>query len=147
MTLNSYRNNPEYPDRYTRSKGWAKVLPRKGRPIQAAELTEIQSLVQDNLKQGFDTLFRSGTPIKGLRVTVASRDITSVTVSVSSGQIYIEGLILDVQGTNLTIPIDNIYDISVSVTESIITEDDDPSLRDPIRGAFVLGTPGASRLS
>jgi len=147
MTLNSYRNNPEYPDRYTRSKNWAKILPVKGRPVQAAELTEIQSIVQDNLKQGFDTIFRSGAPIKGLRVTVASRDITSVTVSISSGQIYIEGLILDVQGTNLTIPIDNIYDISISVTESIITEDDDSSLRDPVRGAFVLGTPGASRLT
>lgn len=147
MTLNSYRNNPEYPDRYTRSKSWAKVLPRKGRPIQAAELTEIQSIVQDNLKQGFDTLFRSGTPIRGLRVTVASRDITSVTVSISSGQLYVEGLILDVQGTNLTIPVDSIYDISISVTESIITEEDDPSLRDPIRGAFILGTPGASRLT
>lgn len=147
MTLNSYRNNPEFPDRYVRSKNWAKILPKRGRPIQAAELTEIQSLVQDNLKQGFDTLFTNGTPIKGLRATIASRDITTVTVSISNGQIYIEGLILDVQGTNLTIPIDDIYDISISVTESVVTEEEDPSLRDPIRGAFVLGTPGAARLT
>lgn len=146
MTLNTYRNNPEYPDRYSRNKQWRKILPIQGRPIQAAELTEIQSILQDNIKQGFDTLFRNGTPINGLRVTVSSRNFDNVVVSISDGQIYIEGTILDVAGSSLTIPTDNIYNIIVIVTESINTEVEDITLRDPIKGGFTLGTPGAARL-
>lgn len=146
MSLNNYRSNPEYPDRYTRNKNWRKILPVKGRPIQAAELTEIQSVIQDNVKQGFNTLFRNGTRLKGLKTSVASRDFNTVNISVSDGQIYIEGQIIDVIGTTLSVPTDNVYTIVVQVIEEILTEVEDPSLRDPIKGSFTLGTPGASRL-
>lgn len=146
MALNTYRNNPDYPDRYSRNKGWRKVLPIQGRPVQAAELTEVQSILQDNIKQGFDTLFRNGTPIKGLRVTVSSRSFDNVQVSISDGQVYIEGTILDVVGTTLTIPTNAIYNIVIVVNESVVTEADDNTLRDPIKGGFTLGTPGAARL-
>lgn len=146
MTLNTYRNNPDYPDRYSRNKGWRKILPIQGRPVQAAELTEIQSILQDNIKQGFDTLFRNGSPINGLRATIASRNFDNVQVSISDGQIYIEGTILDIVGTTLTIPTDDIYNIVVIVTETINTEEEDATLRDPIKGGFTLGTPGAARL-
>ena len=146
MTLNTYRNNPEYPDRFSRNKNWRKILPVKGRPIQTAEMTELQSILQDNIKQGFDTLFTNGTPIKGLRVSVSSRDFNNVTVSISSGQIYIEGTVLDVLPSTLIIPTDSIYNIVVIITETIFTEVEDASLRDPIKGAFIQGTPGASRL-
>ena len=146
MSLNNYKNNPEYPDRYNRNKKWTKVLPVKGRPIQTAELIEVQSILQDNIKQGFNSLFRSGTPIKGLRVNVSSRGPNTLTVQVSKGQIYIEGIILDTAPTTLSIPSEGVYNIYIEVNESIITEQEDSSLRDPIRGAFNLGTPGASRL-
>jgi hypothetical protein len=146
MALNNYRNNPEYPDRYTRNKDWKKILPIQGRPIQAAELTEIQSILQDNIKQGFDTLFKSGTVIKGLKISAASRTYDTVTISISEGQVYIEGVIVNVNQSILTIPTDNIYNINVIINETIITDEQDDSLRDPIKGGFVLGTPGAARL-
>lgn len=146
MTLNSYKNNPDYPDRYTRNKEWKKILPIQGRPLQAAELTEIQSILQDNIKQGFDTLFKNGSPIEGLRLTVVSRTFDTVVINISEGQLYIEGTILNVLESNLTIPTNNIYNISVVINETIITEEDDNTLRDPIKGGFVLGTPGAARL-
>ena len=146
MALNSYRNNPLYPDRYSRNKRWTKILPVKGRAIQSAELIEMQSIIQDNLKQGFNTLFKNGTPIKGLRVSVASRTTDTVTVTISPGQLYIEGVILDTLFTTLTIPVDQVYNIYVEVLETITTEVEDSTLRDPIKGAFIEGTPGASRL-
>lgn len=146
MALNTYRNNPEYPDRYTRNTEWKKVLPIQGRPLQAAELTEVQSIVQDNLKQGFDTLFKNGSIIQGLRISVVSKTFDTAVISISDGQLYIEGTIIDVNGGTLTIPTNDIYNIVVIISENIITELEDVNLRDPIKGGFVLGTPGASRL-
>ena len=77
MPLNTYRNNPDYPDRYTRNKNWKKIIPIQGRPVQAAELTEIQSILQDNIKQGFDTLFKNGSVIQGLRISIVSIELVS----------------------------------------------------------------------
>jgi len=146
MSLNNYRNNPNYPDRYTRNKEWKKVLPISGRPIQAAELTEIQSIIQDNIKQGFDTLFKNGSIIQGLRISTVSRTFDTITISISNGQLYIEGIIVNVNQATLSIPTNDIYNVVVIVNENIITENEDDSLRDPIKGGFVLGTPGAARL-
>lgn len=145
MTLNSYKNNPDYPDRYTRNKQWTKVLPVQGRPIQTAELIEVQSILQDNIKQGLNTVYKNGSVVKGLRVSINSFSNT-LSLLISSGQIYIEGQILDVSESVINVPSEGLYNINVSVSESIIDETIDPSLRDPIKGAFTIGTPGASRL-
>ena len=146
MSLNNYRKNPEYPDRYTRNTGWKKVLPVQGRPIQTAELIEVQSILQDNIKQGFNTLFKNGSVIKGLRTSILNIQTDNISVVISAGQIYIEGQILDVSETVLNIPSNGLYNIDVIISESIIDETVDSSLRDPIKGSFTLGTPGASRL-
>lgn len=145
MTLFGYSSNPDYPDRYDRTKKWVKVLPVAGRHIQTAEFTEIQSIVQDNLKQGMNTLFKSGSPVTGLRIAVVSRTNDSLNISVSKGQIYVEGFILDVDESIITVPIVGEYTIGVNVNEAIITEKEDPSLRDPIKGGDFYGTPGAAR--
>ena len=146
MALNNYRNNPNYPDRYTRNTRWKKILPVQGRPLQTAELIEAQSIIQDNIKQGFNTLFRNGSIIKGLRISLLDIGTDTVSLLVTEGQIYIEGHILDVQESILSVPSTGLYNIDVIVEETIVDEVIDPSLRDPIKGAFSLGTPGASRL-
>lgn len=146
MALNNYRNNPNYPDRYTRNTRWNKVLPVPGRPLQTAELIEAQSIIQDNIKQGFNTLFKNGSVIKGLRLSIVDIETDNISILITSGQIYIEGQILDVEESLLNVPSNGLYNIDVVVNETIVDETVDPSLRDPIKGAFTLGTPGASRL-
>lgn len=146
MVLNNYNTNPEYPDRYNRRKRWVKVLPVQGRPIQTAEITELQSILLDNLKQGFDSLFKNGSIIRGLRMNVVQRDDEVVTVSVTEGQVYVEGMFLDTETTSVTVSTTGIFNVGVRVNETIITEEDDESLRDPIKGGSVRGPAGASRL-
>lgn len=146
MSLNSYKNLEEYPDRYFRNKNWKKVLPVASRPLQVAELIEMQSIIQDNVKQGFDTLFKNGSAISGLRISILKKELGINIVSVSEGQIYLEGQILDVPLQQLNIPTTGVFNIYVEVTEEIVTYEQDPTLRDPIKGIYVLGTPGASRL-
>lgn len=146
MTFFSYNQDPKYPDRYKRDKGWVKVLPVPNRALQTAEIVEMQSLTQDNIKQGFNTLFKNGTPISGLRIGVISRTSSELLVSISSGKLYVEGFIVDVDSTSLSIATSGTYSIGVLITESIVTEEQDPTLRDPLKGGELYGPEGASRL-
>ena len=146
MTLFTYNKNPLYPDRYERSKGWIKVLPISGRPLQSSEITELQSIIQDNLKQGLNTLFKNGSAISGLRMAVSARSDSEVTISITKGQIYVEGFVLEVSDSIITAPITGTYNVGITIVESIITEVEDPSLRDPLKGGPLYGPEGASRL-
>lgn len=146
--LFSYNTDPQYPDRYNRSTGWIRVLPVPGRPLQTAELTEMQSILHDNSKQFMDSLFRNGSPIRGLRASLVNSTSTSdsLSVVVSSGVLYVEGVLVDVEGATLSVPSTGTHTIGVLISESIITEKEDPSLRDPIKGGALYGLEGASRL-
>jgi hypothetical protein len=58
----------------------------------------------------------------------------------------VEGIVLEVPAQVLIIPNTNEHIIGVSILERVITEIDDPSLRDPIKGGALYGMEGSSRL-
>ncbi len=147
MTLFQYSQDPLFPDRYTRDKGWVRVLPIHGRPLQTAELIEMQTILHDNLKQGMDTLFATGAVLSGLRFTLVSQTETQLEIAISAGQLYVEGVVLDVAATTLHVPAQGAHSIGVLVQERIITEVEDPELRDPVKGGARYGLEGAARLT
>lgn len=144
MALNQYASNPAYPDRYSRSTRWSKVLPVSGRPLQTAELTELQSILQDNVKQGFDALFRNGSKLSGLTLTITQQTVEQLTISVTAGQFYAEGLVLDISAQSVTIPAEGTHTIGIALQESILTELTDTRIREAGQG-YLLGRPGAHR--
>ncbi len=146
MSLFNYALDTRYPDRYSRDKGWVRVLPIHGRALQTAELIEMQSILHDNLKQGMNTLFDTGTVLKGLELKIESQSNNILTLSINSGQIYLEGIVLEVPASTISVANTGSYTIGVVVNEQIITEQDDPNLRDPIKGGAVYGLEGAARL-
>lgn len=147
MTTNLYNfNSGDYRDRYTRETGWVKLLFNHGRPLQTAELIEMQSLMQDFMKQGLDTLFANGTVIYGLKFELLSKTEDESEFTMSSGKFYVDGIVLDVPGQTITVSNDGEFNIGLSITPSIITEEEAPNLRDPIKGGALYGLPGAARL-
>ena len=139
-------DNSLYPDRYTREKRWVKVLPLPGRPIQTAELIELQSIQLDNIKQGFDAIYKNGSIVSGMEAEIVRRNDQFVEVSFTSGQFYIDGVVIAVDSQVIEVPISGEYVIGVEVTAEIITEEDDSTLRDPILNGALYGLPGAARL-
>lgn len=142
--INSYKDNPLYPDRYEEGSNWVRVLPIPGRALQTSEITEMQSIINGQMRMALSTVYRDGSPISGLRVIGQGP-----TYSVTNGMFYIQGMTLPVEGITSIIPgpTNTIY---VQVEESILTEVDTPSLRDPIRGhqasSMQYGLEGAHRL-
>jgi hypothetical protein len=147
MATNLYNfNSGDYRDRYTRETGWVKLLFNHGRPLQTAELIEMQSLMQDFMKQGLDTLFANGTVIYGLKFELLSKTVDESIFTISSGKFYVDGIVLDVPGQTITVNNTGEFNIGLSITPSIITEEEVPNLRDPVKEGALYGLPGAARL-
>lgn len=146
MNIYNYKDNLLYPDRYTHSSKWVKLLPIPDRPIQTAELIEIQSLLMEQIKQGFNSFIKPFSRIQGLDISVKETREEDLLISINDGKFYIEGYTLSVKGRDIEIPKTGTHSIGLIVDENIITEIDDPSLRDPIKGNSRFGLEGAHRL-
>jgi len=59
LNLNTY----PYFDDYSADKGFHKILFHPGKPVQARELTQIQSILQEQIKRHGDHVFKNGTVV------------------------------------------------------------------------------------
>lgn len=145
--INSYRDNPLYPDRYAEASNWVRVLPVPGRALQTSEILEVQSILQGQVRMALSSIYRDGSPISGLRVVAQPLAAGSVgqgfSYTVTGGLFYVQGMTVAVEGVASFTPGPTMT-VYVLVSESILTEVDTPSLRDPVRGQY--GLEGAHRL-
>ncbi len=65
MALNTNFNVEPYYDDYDEEKNYHRVLFRPAVPIQARELTQLQSILQNQVERFGDNIYRQGTIIKG----------------------------------------------------------------------------------
>lgn len=136
------RQAPYYDD-FDASKQYYKLLAIPGRVAQAREITQLQSVMQEIMKSIGDSILSNGDVVEGCQVIVAS-DKKSVTVT--SGKVYMEGIVTPVQTTSVPITGEGVETIGVKIREIIITEDDDPTLKDPAQGYDNYGQAGCNRL-
>ena len=63
-------NISPYYDDYSEDKNFHKVLYRAGRPIQARELTQSQSILQNQIERFGDHMFEEGSIVQGAQTDV-----------------------------------------------------------------------------
>jgi hypothetical protein len=140
--LNTYKN--DFPDTY--KDDWIKLLFNNNKPIQSRELLELQGILQSNSKKIFDTIYKNGTVISGLDITLITTYPSGIrSFKCSKGTIYIEGNFINIPDSTFTV-INNTATIGILINEQVITEQDDPSLNDPEKGGELWGAAGAYRL-
>ena len=61
MTQKTDLNITPYYDDYSEDKRFHKILYRAGRPLQARELTQSQSILQDQIEKFGDHFFKEGS--------------------------------------------------------------------------------------
>lgn len=132
-----------YYDRYDASKNYVKTLFRAGKGLQSAELNEVQDYASQGLKEIGDSLFKDGDVISGCTCVV---DGLTGDVTVEPGKVYITGAIRRVGVGNLTIPTNIAVKIGVYYKERMVTELEDPELRDPALGTRNYQEAGGGRL-
>lgn len=136
----SYPNAPYYDD-YNRDKGYVQMLALPGKAEQAREFTQIQSMQLDFLGRLGDAIYTSGTIIDGCDIIINDK-----VVIISSGRIYLDGLVRIVNGTTIDIEGTGSEVIGAKIVSSIVTETEDATLRDPAQGYENYGQEGAHRL-
>lgn len=142
MKLNTYKN--DFPDTY--KDNWVKLLFNNNKPIQSRELLELQGILQTNTKKILDTIYKNGTIVSGLDITLDTLYPSGVrSFKSSKGVIYIEGHLIEIPNSSFVV-IDNTATIGIIINEQIITEVEDPSLNDPEKGGELWGAAGAYRL-
>jgi hypothetical protein len=75
--------NPYYDD-FDSAKGFLRVLFKPGYAVQARELTQLQSILQDQLSRAGDHLFKDGSRIVGGGITVRNSSYLMVGVGVGT---------------------------------------------------------------
>lgn len=132
-----------YFNRFDESKNYDKHLFRAGYVLQSAELNEVQDASIIRLKNVADALFKDGDVVRDAVVLVNAVDGNTVC---QSGAVYLRGAVRGVPPKTFTIPTNRTVAVGVWLIETTITENEDPTLRDPASETRNYQEPGASRL-
>lgn len=132
-----------YYDDFDSSKQYTQLLAIPGRVAQAREITQIQSVVKDIVKSIGDSILKDGNIIEGCQVIV-NTEKTAATIT--SGKVYINGMVLPVKETTLAIKGVGTEIIGIKLMETLITEAEDNTLRDPAQGFDNFNQAGCHRI-
>lgn len=142
VTKKDLRQAPYYDD-YESSKQYTQILARPGRVAQSREITQIQSTMKDIMKSIGDSFLNDGDIVEGCQIIP---DKTNKTVTVTAGRVYMSGMVLNLKESTISIKGEGVENIGVRLVESIVTEEDDASLRDPALSYDNFNQPGGDRL-
>ena len=125
------------------SKRYAELLFRAGDGLQSRELNELQTTINNRLKGVADALLKDGNIVAGGEIVI---DADAGRALLAAARIYIKGAVHDVPAAEFAIPTTGEVTLGVRLKETVITELEDPSLREPAVGVRNYQEPGAGRL-
>ncbi len=131
----------EYYNRYEKAKNWDYVAILVGRATQAAEINEIQNIFEDKLKAVGSSVYEQGMIIDGCGISYSS---SSRKATLKAGLIFLDGLVYEVAAKELSIS--GTATIGVWKIHSVLTEDEDRTLRNPALGYPEFRSRGAYRI-
>ena len=133
-----------YYSRHDPAKRYDEHLFVAGRPLQSAELNDIQKHSAYSLRGVADALFRDGDIVRDASVSV---DFDTGVVTCQSGAIYIRGMVRGVPSASLTgVSMSGSVSIGIRLVDTVITSTQDAGLLDPAMGTHSYGERGAERL-
>lgn len=134
-----YGQSPYYDD-YDPTKNYNTILARAGEIAQSREINQLQTTLYDHLGRVADTILKDGNIVEGCSLIIQGKKAI-----ISSGSIYMNGLVNYVPSSEIAITGDGTEVIGVVAHDELITEANDSSLRDPAQGFDNQGQPGAHR--
>lgn len=130
-----------YYNRYNKSKSWDYVAVLVGRATQAAEINEIQNILEEKTKAVSSSLYEEGMIIDGCRISYNS---SNKQATLNAGLIFLDGLVYEVAAKILNIT--GTATIGVWKISTVLTYEEDSSLRNPALGYPEYRSPGAYRV-
>lgn len=131
----------DYYNRYDKSKSWDYVAVLVGRATQAAEINEIQNILEDKTKALGLSLYEQGMIIDGCRI---SYNVLNKQATLEAGLIFLDGLVYEVAAKVLSTT--DTVTIGVWKISTVLTHEEDSLLRNPALGYPEYRSPGAYRV-
>ena len=137
-----------YYDSFNEDDGYTSVLFRPGVAVQNRELNEVQSLLKSGIKGVGDALLSDGDIIEGCQVILSPIEGETVQkkCTVTSGKIYLEGIVRKLQESSINISGVGVENIGVKIVQEIIDEYTDNGILDIAAGFANYRQSGAHRL-
>lgn len=134
-------SQPPYYDRFKPEDERTQVLFNPDRPLQQAELNELQSMSRYQLGQVAEAIFSDGNIQSGMEYIKKGNEIT-----VHSGTVYLGGAMRRFKEQTITLVGKGKEDIGVKLQSRIVTAKEDPTLLDQTAGVESAFSEGADRL-
>lgn len=135
----------QYYDRFGEADYYERHLFRAGDVLQSAELNELQSAAISRLKNIADVLFNDGDVLGGAACSTVIEDDTC-TCTCANGAVYLRGAARGIPPRTFEIPLIGLINVGVYLVDTIVTELENPQLRDPAVSMRNYQEPGACRL-
>lgn len=132
-----------YYNRFDPAKNYEQHLFRAGYVLQSAELNEVQSATRDRIRGIADAMFKDGDIIRDAQVLI---NADTGECRCGSGAVYLAGAVRGVPPKTFTVPVTGVVVVGIRLFERVITELEDPALRDPASLTRNYMEPGAARL-
>lgn len=123
------------------NKDYTDVLFKPGMHIQNSELNEVQSLFKRITKDVGDCFLSDGDIISGVQIIIDDRKVT-----VTSGKIYLEGIVRNIKQQSIDITGKGMELIGVKLDKRAVSSIEDEDLKSPAAGYPQYKMPGADRL-
>lgn len=123
---------------------WVDLRFRAGYGLQAAELNELQTLLNRNVAAMGSALFKEGGIINGSVVKITGGEGVP-NLAMDDGYIYFAGAIHQVPGETLQIPLTGKVLVGIRYRQYEVTEETELDLRDPAPNGRNYQEPGAAR--
>ena len=135
-------NIDNYWNRYDAGKNYTELLFRDGYGTQASEHNELQSILFARMARLARAMFKDGDILADAQISV--NEATGL-VRAAAGEVCLAGAVWSVPAKEFTIPAIGTVSVGVRLKESIVSELEDPGLRNPATGSRGEGEPGAWR--
>ena len=129
-------------DRTDPTKGYERHLFRPDRVLQAAEMNEIQTAINTRMREIANGIYRDGDVLRDAQATV---DPVTGDTSCTNGAVYLAGAVRGVPPAAFKIRVVGLVTIGIYLRASVVTELEDPALRNPAAGTRGYQEPGAAR--
>jgi Domain of unknown function (DUF4815) len=131
-----------YYNLYNQNSHYTDLMFRAGDGLQSRELNEMQSWLTNRIASVAGAIFKDGDITQGADIIVNPE---TGLVRCNAGTVYVRGAVRTIKSAEFTIPTDGRIAIGLRYVEEVISELEDPILRDPAVGTRNYQEPGALR--
>lgn len=136
-------NIENYYQTFDEKKQFERIMYRDGYVLQGRELNDAQEISATRLKNIADAVFSDGDLVRDAQISVNEK---TGEVQAQSGAVYLNGAVRTVSAASFVIPNTGTIAVGVRLKSTFVSENEDPSLRNPAQGCDGEGEPGAWRL-